>query len=180
MGVDPHASARLGGANDIFGETPVLTVWHLLRWTESALGSVPEPFVDLGAGRGVPSLVAACLGFDAIGYERETSWVERAREVAVELRLEAHFEAVDFLTAAWPDAGTFYATTTSWDRDQKEAMVERLGRGEGPRAVLLLDGPTLTGDFDQYWSRTVPVGWGRARADLWHRQGCPVKPRNDA
>ncbi len=175
-GIDPHAVERLESPDDIFGETPMLTVYHMLRWIDAAVSPLPEPFVDLGSGRGLPSLTAASLGYSAVGYEREASWVERAQTVADRLALKARFEAVDLTTARWPESGTFYATTTSWTPEQKSALFERLAEEGGPRVAILLDAPPLDRGFRHLWSRTVPVDWGRAQAELWYRESRGPNP----
>ncbi len=173
--LDLFASARVQAQGDVFGETPILTLRHLLAVAESHLPSCPSTFVDLGCGRGATCLTAACLGWQALGFEKETTWVEAARRVAASLEeaglaSEARFEAGDFLQAEWPDEALFLVVATAYPSEMRDEIALRLsGQGQGT-AVLTADWELPEEQFVLRWRGTLPVEWGLACFALWSLQ----------
>ncbi len=164
-GLDPFERSRVTQASQIFGETPIITIHHLLKLASEDFVHRVVPFVDLGSGRGLPGLTAASCGFSSQGYEQEGAWVEAAGKAGRSLGLDCTFLEGDFRDLPWPERGTFYATATAWS-DCTKSLVERKFRERaGGTILILLDwAPQLGEGFRTVWAGKVPVDWGVASA----------------
>lgn len=175
---DLFASDRVRGQADIFGETPILTLSYLLETARTCLDVVPPLFVDLGCGRGTTCLTAACLGWSALGFEKEATWVEAARRAAADLESAglvspAHFESGDFLLLEWPEQALYLVVATAFPLEMREEIALRLAALGGGASVLTADWELPAERFQKLWSGALPVEWGVTRFALWRLQPDP-------
>jgi hypothetical protein len=174
-GMDLFTAERVRREADVFGETPPITVLHLLERVQLVLER-PELLVDLGCGRGVTCLTAASLGIQALGFEQEESWVRLATEVAGGLGLPASFRQGDFLQAEWPARALYLIVATAFPEEMRSAIAERL-KTLGCGAVALTADWSLPGeDFEELWHGRLPVEWGTARFSLWRLRRAGAGP----
>lgn len=166
-GLDAFDNQRVQLQEDVFGETPVLTLVNLLERIRSLGIEPPPPFVDLGCGRGLTCLVSASLKLPAVGYEKEASWVEAARAVAQNLGLPATFYEGDFLTQDWPQ-GTFLIVATAFSEDLRAQIQSKLEGAEVP-LVVTVDWTLHSDCYAALWEGLLPVDWGTARFQISQR-----------
>lgn len=173
-GVDAFSAGRVRSEADTFGETPILTVVNLIRLLESHLETVPEPFVDLGCGRGLTCLTAASLGSAAVGFEREGAWVEAASRVASALELKAEFLAGDFLDQNWPHGGTYLVVATAFGEELRSAIEGRLRTLSPGSVVVTVDWTLESPLYESLWAAQLPVDWGTARFQICRVGAAPA------
>ena len=141
-----------------YGETPTSTVVELLKNLELSPG---QRVVDLGSGRGLPTLVAASVGYRAFGLEYFAEHVERARRVAERLSLNAEFLAGDFLKVAWPEAEAYLICSTAFQPDLRSALQERLSGLDHEAWIVTQDWDLEDpGVFRLVQKQRLPVTWG--------------------
>lgn len=157
--VDLDEPSRLRGQGDIFGETPLLTVWKLLDLVEQLRGDCGGDFVDLGCGRGQTCLLAALRGYEALGLEKEADWVERSNSAAESLDLKAEFLAGDLLDAAWPREGVYFVVGTAYSPEFRESILQKLEE-QTTKAWLITGDWDLSSAYTQRWCGNLPVDWG--------------------
>lgn len=157
--VDLHNTERLENQEDIFGETPVLTLKKLLEVAAALEPRHPRRFVDLGSGRGLLPLAASFLGYEAHGIEKEVDWVGRAQTVAKRLGASAQFEAQDFLEVKLPTPSLFFTVGTAYSPELKEALVE-IFSGLGKDSLVITGDWGLPASFERLWEGRLPVDWG--------------------
>lgn len=171
-GLDPFERSRVTEASQIFGETPVITVYHLLKLASDEFENRRLPFVDLGSGRGLPCLTAASCGFTAHGYEQEGAWVSAASRAGQNLGLDCTFLEGDFRDLYWPESGTFYATATAWSACTKSLVESKFRERSSGTVLILLDWePELEDAYETLWAGRVPVDWGVATAQILVKVG---------
>jgi SAM-dependent methyltransferase len=161
-GVDSNAlalSMQSHGLGSLtYGDTSLLACHRLLD---------PLPrdfrFLDLGSGRGVPTLTAAALGFrSAAGVEFVPRHVEGARRVADRLGLKCEFYCGDFEELQWPEADLIMICSTGFSvklRERLQLLLLRLAHP--PKLILTLDW-ILDEPFQLVRRYVCPVGWGTA------------------
>lgn len=90
----------------IFGFVPCdfVTVYRLLREVAACRLATGFRFCEWGSGYGVVTLLAAQLGFDAVGLEVEAALVSEAEALARDFELDADFYEGSFI----PDGGDQY------------------------------------------------------------------------
>jgi hypothetical protein len=159
QGVDLHHPARIQGDSDIFGETPILTVVRLLDLARAVGPNQPTTFVDLGSGRGTTCLTAGFLGFQAIGYEKEVAWAQKAETVTHILGLDCHFKGLDFLSEPWPEKAVFFVVGTAFDSDLRNRLLDRFGELDSGSLIIAGDW-ALPDSYQTIWSGPLPVDWG--------------------
>ena len=144
----------------LYGETPILTAWQICRRLNL---SNQDAIVDLGAGIGLPLLVA-CLGFGAsgLGWEIVPHRLLRARMLAANLQVDRlHFQDQDFLESPLPDGNVYWLNPTALHDDSWRRLCDKLAQlPVGTRAISL----TLALPKTQW--RTLhredyPFSWGR-------------------
>ncbi len=167
-GIDPFGAERVQAPQDVFGETPILTMVTLLHQLDGMDPKPGQPFVDLGCGRGVTCLVAASRGWTALGLEREEKWVSAAQAVADSLELSASFRAEDFTQADWPEGGTYLAVATAFDQQLKEQVLSRLQELR-ISTVITADWDLRSPSYELVWERPLPVDWGTAHFRVFAR-----------
>ena len=139
-----------------YGETPAITILELLRDLEA---QPPLRFVDLGSGRGSPSLVTASLGYPSKGIEIQSEFVERANRIAQNLKLPAEFEVGDFLNQPWPEADLYFCDATAFDDSQRQKLLEQLLKLDSALVILGHFEPQHT-RLRLLKRRRLPVYWG--------------------
>ena len=145
--------------SDIFGETPILTLLKLLEVTDAVRPHHPTHFVDLGSGRGLSCLVAASLGYTALGYEKESDWCEKATLVSQQLSLNARFQAGDFFQHDWPSQAVYFLVATAFPQDLRDDL-ERRFLDLDSTSLFVVGDWSLSSDFDTLWQGRLPVDWG--------------------
>lgn len=171
FGLDLHARQRVHQAADVFGETPMLTLVHVLQRAEAGADSkLPEPFIDLGCGRGLSCLCASSLGMQALGYEKERAWVEAARRVAKRLELPCSFAAEDFLLADLPSSGTYFVVATAYPEGLRLELEKRFCALLPETVFITVDWRLADASFSLLWEGRLPVNWGTADFTVWRRR----------
>lgn len=121
----------------VFGETPILTAWHML----SKLGvDQADHVVELGGGRGIFSLVAvSAFGCEATMLEIVPSFVKKTRQVAARLGLERlRVKQADILNAPLVEGTVYFLTATTFsDRSWSTLDGILAGAPEGAKAISL-------------------------------------------
>ncbi len=164
---------RVHRAADVFGETAILTVVHLLALLEDLVGAKPTLFVDLGCGRGTTCLTAACLGVPALGFEQEAEWVRAAERVVESLAVEASFQCGDFMEAVWPSEGAFFVVGTAYSEAMLEEISGRLSTLRPGSVVITGDWSLKSPGFEILWKGKLPVHWGIASFEICCRTSGP-------
>lgn len=175
--LDPFRKDRVRGTEDLFGETPILTIFRLLEIAEAVLQEKPRLWVDLGCGRGVSCLTAASVGVASVGFEKEMSWVQSASCVAEKMSLPATFESGDFLLKEWPSPALVFVVATAFPQVMREEIALRLLRQPAPTAVMTADWELGEYGFQQRWEGRLPVDWGTANFSLWTPSEAVAKAR---
>lgn len=140
-----------------FGETPVLSVLKILKTLNLPKGST---LCDLGAGRGLPCLVAAALGYKTIGLEYFAVYTERAQRVADKMGLEAAFVAGNFLHKPLPAADAYLVSATAFPEETRAQL--KLKLDEEARIVVAQDW-ILGPPWEHERMQKLPVSWGTAQ-----------------
>lgn len=143
----------------IYGETPILTAWHLL---ERLSLDQADHVVELGAGRGILSLVAALnYGCSGTALEIVPSFVRKTQSVADSLGLsKLKVKRADILQDPLPEGTVYYVTGTTFSQTSWQTLQRQLAVApEGSRAISLstpLD--KLAWRIDE--KETLPFSWG--------------------
>jgi hypothetical protein len=140
----------------IYGETPTCAVVQMLEQLKLEPG---QRFVDLGAGRGLPGLVAASLGVESFGLEYFEEYVERSSRVAARLGIPAHFQTCDFSTEPWPEADAVFTGSTAFQPDFRAKILARFQQLASGTQVVTQDWDLLDGLRHQH-TQKLPVTWG--------------------
>lgn len=165
--VDCDSPERVTDDALVFGETNPMTLVTLLRLIESLSPDAHKHFVDLGCGRGMTCLVAACLGWQSSGYESESSWLGPAQKVADDLNLAVDFRGGDFLEQDWPTQGVFYVVGTAFEDGLLAEILSRIP----PRSHLVAcDWLVESDDWKRLWEGPLPVEWGQAYFRVYREQ----------
>lgn len=143
----------------IYGETPVLTAWQLL---ERLSIDQADHVVELGAGRGIFSLVAALnYGCSGTALEVIPSFVRKTQSVAESLGLaKLSIKRCDILKEPLPEGTLYYVTGTTFSDSSWQALQRQLAVApEGARAI------SLSTPLDKLAWRvddkdTLPFSWG--------------------
>lgn len=151
--------SRLSRDSDIFGETPLSTVQSLLKLCRELQPEHPQEFVDLGCGNGTPCFAAAQLGYRALGFELEASWVEACTSVGRQMAWPCRFECEDFLEVPWPQPAVVFIVLTAFSVELREKLWDRFRELEPGSLFLLGDGEPPQ-DFEVLWVGKLPVYWG--------------------
>lgn len=121
----------------VFGETPILTAWHMLV----KLGvDQADHVVELGGGRGIFSLVAvSAFGCEATMLEIVPSFVKKTRQVAARLGLERlRVRQADILTQPLVEGTVYFLTATTFsDSSWRKLDAILAGAPDGAKAISL-------------------------------------------
>ncbi|MBX3166789.1 MAG: class I SAM-dependent methyltransferase [Candidatus Eremiobacteraeota bacterium] len=140
-----------------FGETPVLSVLKILQTLDLPKGST---ICDLGAGRGLPCLVAAAQGYRAIGLEYFAVYTERAQRIAESMGVDAAFIAGNFLNQPLPAADAYLVSATAFPEETRAQL--KLKLDEQARMVVAQDW-ILGPPWEHERMQKLPVSWGTAQ-----------------
>lgn len=154
-----HDPERCQKPSDIFGETPILTLVKLLEVIDAVSPVHPAEFVDLGSGRGLTCLVAASMGYSALGYEKESAWCEKATLVSQQLSLSARFQDGDFFAHDWPSKAVYFLVATAFPQTLREELERRFLELDSGSLFVVGDWK-LSSDFEALWQGKLPVDWG--------------------
>lgn len=140
-----------------FGETPVLTVLKILDTLKLPKGST---ICDLGAGRGVPCLVAAALGYKTIGLEYFAVYTERAQRIAKQMGIDATFVSGSFLSKPLPEADVYLVSATAFPEETRAQLKEKL---DEQAQVIVAQDWILGPPWEHERMQKLPVSWGTAQ-----------------
>lgn len=162
-------STELPADDLIYGETPILTAWSILR--ELAAG--PEDrVVDLGSGRGQTVFVAAlAFGCRGLGLEVLPSFIERSRAIARSLSLDSvEFRQADVRSEDLPEASIYFLAPTTLTESSWSALKRMMLRApEGARAVSITS-PLPELGWETLDVRKRPYSWGLSTTYLQRRK----------
>lgn len=161
---------KTGGAGVRFtyGETPRATAGRLL---DRAALSTADRFLELGAGIGRVSLLAASRGASAEGIEQVPTFVRNASRIAERLSLPARFRCADLFTADWSSATVLYITPTAFsaaDLARLEACYATIQ--PGARLISLTEPPKHPG-FELLSMDVLDFSWGPATVFVHQKSG---------
>ena len=140
-----------------YGETPAMTLQRILTLAELP----PEGrFVDLGMGRGLAAMAAACLGYRGAGIEVLPEYLGRAQKVADRLKLDVDFRQGDMLNSPWPAGDLYLLNSTAFPASFREQLVPRLKELEVGSLVVTYDWELTQPEFDNIATVRLPVTWG--------------------
>jgi len=142
-----------------FGETPPSSVAKILNTINLPKGS---RVVDFGAGRGMPCLTAAALGYRSLGLEYFQVYTERSQRVAQRLNLEATFESGNFLDRPLPEADLYLVSTTAFPEETRQQLLTKLLE-VSPNAWVVTQDWILGPPFVNERLQELPVSWGTAK-----------------
>jgi len=140
-----------------FGETPVLRLLKILDTLKLPKGST---ICDLGAGRGVPCLVAAALGYKTIGLEYFAVYTERAQRIAEKMGVDATFISGSFLSKPLPPADAYLVSATAFPEEIRAQL--KLKLDEQARIIVAQDW-ILGPPWEHERMQKLPVSWGTAQ-----------------
>lgn len=140
-----------------YGETPTVTLGRILELAELSTGST---VVDLGAGRGLVVMAAACLGYRARGLELVSEYVERSRLVARRMGLEVDLCEGDFLTQEWPEGDLYLLNSTAFPEAVRSRLRERLSALSPRSLVVTYDWEIQGTEFELLQTLRLPVTRG--------------------
>ena len=141
-----------------YGETSPLSVLQILQTLNLESGS---QIVDLGSGRGVPCLVAAALGYRALGLEYFAVYTERAQRIADCNGWPAEFRAGSLLSAQIPAASAYLISATAFPEEFRQQLLEKLL--QLPPCQIVSQDWILPAPFVFERMQELPVSWGTAK-----------------
>jgi hypothetical protein len=173
---DPFSLSRrakrrlaLPKADLVYGETPLLTAWHML----SRLGvDQVDHVVELGAGRATFSLVAvSAFGCRASALEVVPAFVQKTRELAARLGLDGlQARTADILATPLPQGSVYFLTPTTFTDDSWRQLSQRLREApEGARAISL-SVPLPEPHWKLEERTSLPFSWGENNVFFQVRQ----------
>lgn len=143
----------------VYGETPILTAWHILN--KLAVDQA-DHVVELGGGRGIFSLTAvSAFGSEATMLEVVPSFVKKTRQIVAELGLERlSVQQSDILSAPLPEGTLYFVTATTFSDASWRALDRQLATAsEGAKAVSL-SLPLNRAYWKLESQATLPFSWG--------------------
>ena len=146
-----------------FGETSPLSVLKILETLQLPQGST---ICDLGSGRGVPCLVAAALGYKAIGLEYFAVYTERSQRIAESMNVDATFLSGNFMNKPLPPADAYLVSATAFPEEVRAQLKQKLD--EQAKIVVAQDW-ILGPPWEHERMQKLPVSWGTAQF-CYHRQ----------
>lgn len=150
---------RLPKEDLIYGETPVLTAWHIL----DKLGvDQADHVVELGAGRSLFSLVAvAAFGASACSIEILPAFVRRTRRIAELLGLERlTVRQGDVLSAPLEEGTVYFVTATTFSDSSWRALDQRLAEAPAGTKAISLSAPLNRAYWKIEGKERLPFSWG--------------------
>lgn len=154
----------------VYGETPILTAWHIL----SKVGvDQADHVVELGGGKAVFSLVAvSAFGCSATSIEVIPAFVRRTRQVSDRLGLERlSVRLGDILAQPLPEGTLYFVTATTFsEASWRRLDAQLVAAPEGARAVSL--SIPLNRAYWKIEEETIlPFSWGENTVYLQKRLG---------
>lgn len=146
--------------NLIYGETPFVTMKHILEY---AGGSEGLRFCDLGSGRGTTVFFAQCyFGMNAVGFEIIPDYVDIANNIKEKLNINGvEFLNRDFLESDLSGFDFIYVTPTTWDNENMKNLVDALKSAKTGASIISVsielpyDFLTKTGE------KKYPFSWAK-------------------
>ena len=143
----------------IYGETPILTAWHILE----LLGvDQADHVVELGAGRSLFSLVAvAAFGTTATSVEIVPAFVTRTRKVARALGLERlKARQGNVLNLPLEEGTVYFVTATTFAADSWLSLNQRLSEAPSGTRAVSLSAPLTRAYWKVESQERLPFSWG--------------------
>ncbi len=143
----------------VYGETPILTAWHLLE----KLGvDQADHVVELGAGRSLFSLVAvSAFGSTATSVEVVSTFVQRTRQLANQLGLERlHAREGDILKLPLVEGTVYFVTATTFSASSWLALNQRLSEAPNGAKAVSLSAPLNRAYWKVEAQERYPFSWG--------------------
>ncbi|MCA9792909.1 MAG: methyltransferase domain-containing protein [Candidatus Eremiobacteraeota bacterium] len=159
-GFDPDGRVRqLRGNNPgslAYGETPVSATRRMLALAQVPVGST---LVDLGCGRGLVAMAAACSGYRAVGVEVMPEYLEAAPAITEALGIEVEWIIGDFLELELPSGDCYFVASTAFPQSVRDQLGQRLAQGQA-RLIITLDWIIEHPDYEAVSSLRLPTTWG--------------------
>jgi SAM-dependent methyltransferase len=148
-------------AQCVYGETPALSMLSMLRRVDITTDDV---LYDLGCGRGLAMLAAACeFGVQATGVDILPTFIERGRRISDRLGLtRVSWIQGNMLSQDLSDGSIFYLASTTWEAAVMQALATKLSAPPlpaRPRRVITLSQP-LGDPFRIVGRGSYPMTWG--------------------
>ncbi len=140
-----------------FGETPVLSVLKILDTLKLPAGAT---ICDIGAGRGLPCLVAAALGYKTIGLEYFAVYTERSQRIAETMQVDATFVSGNFLYQPLPQADAYLVSATAFPEETRARLKLKL---DEQAHILVAQDWILGPPWEHERMQKLPVSWGTAQ-----------------
>lgn len=143
----------------VYGETPILTAWHLLE----RLGvDQADHVVELGAGRSLFSLVAvSAFGSSATSIEVVSTFVQRTRQLANQLGLERlHAREGNILKLPLVEGTVYFVTATTFSAPSWLALNQRLADAPSGAKAISLSAPLNRAYWKVESQERFPFSWG--------------------
>ncbi|MFH1454592.1 MAG: methyltransferase domain-containing protein [Armatimonadota bacterium] len=147
--------------NLIYGETPFITIKHILDQTNPTSGL---SFCDLGSGRGATVLFAALyFKMKSAGFELIPEYVDTANKIKRKLGLEnADFINGDFSGYDIKEFDIIYFTPTTWDEENMEKLKNKLKEVKTGSSIISVSIKMDCDFLKETDKRVYPFSWGES------------------
>jgi len=154
--------------NLIYGETPFVTMKHILEYASACEGL---KFCDLGAGRGTTVFFAQCyFGMDAVGFEIIPDYVDLANKIKEKLKIEGvQFLNRDFLESDLSGFDIIYVTPTTWDNENMKNLVDALKTAKSGASVIAVSIELLCDFLKKTGEKKYPFSWDKTEVYFYKK-----------
>lgn len=159
---------RVSYDNLIYGETPFVTMKHILKYAGAGSGL---KFCDLGSGRGSTVFFARCyFEMDAVGFEIIPDYVNIANNIKEKLKINGvEFLNRDFLECDLSNFDIVYVTPTTWDNENMQKLENKIEYTKKNASIVSVSIPLNYSFLEKMGEKKYPFSWGKANVYFYKK-----------
>lgn len=143
-----------------YGETPAVSVLKILDICHQHFPQA-ETLLDLGAGRGIIAMTAACNGWEAIALEYLQEFLDRSEPLTRRLGWPVYWMQADFLATRLPKSDIIHVAATAYPQATRDSLADILAEQCGEDQGIVTQDWILDEErFEAMVSIRLPVTWG--------------------
>lgn len=155
--------------NLIYGETPFVTMRHILEKINSQPGM---KFCDLGSGRGITLFLAHCyFKMDAMGFEIIPDYVNISNKIRQKMKLEeVKCLNGNFFEFDLSGFDIIYVPASTWDEASLNKLKEKLKGVKVGSDIISITVPLKYDFLREVESCVYPFSWGTSMVYFYQRK----------